>query len=142
MCPGWLKEDPTTPGSLVAQGSPVTIPAPVWTVNPVPNAPPVVVAVIPVPPPPAVVPVPYLPNAEFGVAVWAKVFETESPSKAELDHLVSDDVAVPGNLGAVRNPHAVTEIEWQILQTDTMNPSANELSSSRQMGGQRTRHDG
>jgi len=108
----------------------------------VPNAPPVVVAVIPVPPPPAVVPVPYLPNAEFGVAVWAKVFETESPSKAELDHLVSDDVAVPGNLGAVRNPHAVTEIEWQILQTDTMNPSANELSSSRQMGGQRTRHDG
>lgn len=130
----WMKEDPTTPGSLTAQGSPVTIPAPVWTINPVPNAPPVVVAVIPVPPPPAVVPVPYLPNAEFGVAVWAKVFETESPSKAELDHLVSDDVAVPGNLGPVPNPNAVTEIEWQILQTDTMNPSANELSSSRQMG--------
>jgi hypothetical protein len=130
----WMKEDPTTPGTLVAQGSPVTIPAPVWTVNPVVNAPPVVVAVIPVPPPPAVVPVPYLPDAEFGVAVWAKVFETESPTKAELHHLVSDDVAVPGNLGPVPNPNAVTEIEWQILQTDTMNASANELSSERQMG--------
>jgi len=30
----WMKEDPTAPGSLIAQGSPVTIPAPVWTVNP------------------------------------------------------------------------------------------------------------
>jgi len=128
----WMKEDPTAPGSLIAQGSPVTIPAPVWTVGAGPA--PVVAAVIPVPPPPAVVPVPYLPNAEFGVAVWAKVFETESPSQADLHHLVSDDVAVPGNLGPVPNPNAVTEIEWQILQTDTMNPSVNELTSSRQMG--------
>ena len=134
----WMKEDPAVPGSLIAQGSPVIIPAPVWTVNPAPNPivnpAPVVVAVIPVPPPPAVVPVPYLPNAEFGVAVWAKVFETESETQADLHHLVSDDVAVPGNLGPVPNPNAVTEIEWQILQTDAMNPTANELSSSRQMG--------
>jgi len=130
----WMKEDPATPGSLLAQGSPVTIPAPVWTVNPVLNAPPVVVAVIPVPPPPAVVPVPYLPNAEFGVAVWAKVFETESPSPADLHHLVADDEAVPGNHGAVPNANAVTEIAWQILQTDSMNPTVNELASSRQMG--------
>jgi hypothetical protein len=130
----WMKEDPTTPGSLIAFGSPVTIPAPVWTVNPMGGAPPVVVAVIPVPPPPAVVPVPYIPDAEFGVAVWARVFETESSDKVELDHLVADDVAVPGNLGGVPNPDAVTEIEWQILQTDSMNPSANELTSSRQAG--------
>jgi hypothetical protein len=130
----WMKEDPAIPGSLLAQGNPVTIPAPVWTINPVVNAPPVVVAVIPVPPPPAVVPVPYLPDAEFGVAVWAKVFETESPSQADLHDLVSDNVAVPGNAGPVPNPHAVTEIEWQILQTDTMNPTANELASSKQMG--------
>lgn len=128
----WMKEDPTSPGSLIAQGSAVTIPAPVWTVNAGPN--PIVVAVIPVPPPPAVVPVPYRPNAEFGVAVWAKVFETESADQADLHHLVSDNVDVPGNLGPVANPNAVTEIEWQILQTDTMNPTANELSSSRQMG--------
>ena len=66
--------------------------------------------------------------------MWAKVFETESPSQADLHHLVSDDAAVPGNLGPVPNANAVTEIEWQILQTDTMNPSANELSSSKQMG--------
>lgn len=130
----WMKEDPSTPGTLIAQGGPVTIPAPTWTVNQVPNQPPVVAAVIPVPPPPAVVPVPYLPNAEFGIAVWAKVFETESADQAELHHLVSDDVAVPGNLGPVPNPNAVTEIEWQILQTDTMNPSANELASSKQAG--------
>jgi len=128
----WMKEDPTQPGSLIAQGSPVTIPAPVWTVNPGAN--PVVVAVIPVPPPPAVVPVPYLPNAEFGVAVWAKVYETESSSQADLHHLVSDDVAVPGNHGPVPAPNTVTEIEWQILQTDTMNPSVNELQSSKQLG--------
>lgn len=130
----WMKEDPAAPGSLIAQGSPVTIPAPVWTVNPVPNQPPIVAAVIPVPPPPAVVPVPYLPEAEFGVAVWAKVFETESEIQADLHHLVSDDEAVPGNLGPVPNPHAVTETEWQILQTDSRNPSANELAFSRQMG--------
>ena len=130
----WMKEDPTTPGSLIAQGSPVTIPAPVWTINPVGNAAPVVVAVIPVPPPPAVVPVPYLPNAEFGVAVWAKIFETESPSQADLGHLVSDDAAVPGNLGPVPNANAITETAWQILQTDTQNPSVNELASSKQMG--------
>ena len=128
----WMKEDPTSPGSLIAQGNPVTIPAPVWTVGA--GAAPVVAAVIPVPPPPAVVPVPYLANAEFGVAVWAKVFETESPNQANLDHLVSDDVAVPGNLGPVPNPNTVTEIAWQILQTDTMNPTVNELTSSRQMG--------
>jgi hypothetical protein len=130
----WMKEDPATPGSLIAQGNPVSIPAPVWTVNPMGGAPPVVVAVIPVPPPPAVVPVPYLPDAEFGVAVWAKVFETESSESADLEHLVADDVAVPGNLGPVPNPNAVTEIEWQILQTDMMNPSANELTSSKQVG--------
>ena len=47
---------------------------------------------------------------------------------------MSDDVAVPGNHGPVPNPNAVTEIEWQILQTDTMNPSVNELTSSRQIG--------
>ena len=130
----WMKEDPTTPGSLIAQGSPVTIPAPVWNVVQVPNAPPIVAAVIPVPPPPAVVPVPYNPNAEFGVAVWAKVYETESPDKADLEHLVADDPAVPGNLGPVPNPNAITEIEWQILQTDTAHPNANELKSERQMG--------
>jgi hypothetical protein len=132
----WMKEDPATPGSLIAQGSPVTIPAPVWTVNPnpIPAGQPIVEAVIPVPPPPAVVPVPYRPNAEFGVAVWAKVFETESAEPAELDRLVSDDENVPGNLGPVPNPDAVTEIEWQILQTDAGNPTKNELASDKPLG--------
>ena len=128
----WMVKDTSHPGSLVPLGNPVTIPAPVWTVPAGPNPP--VAAVIPVPPPPAVVPVPYLPNAEFGIAVWAKVFETESPNKADLDHLTSDDPAVPGNLGPVPNPDAVTEIAWQILQTDTMNPTVNELTSQRAMG--------
>ena len=140
----WMKEDPTAPGSLIAQGSPVTIPAPVWTVNPNPvlNQPPIVAAIIPVPPPPAVVPVPYRPDAEFGVAVWAKVFETESPDHVDLEHLVADDAAGPGNLGPTPTPNVgptptpnfVTEIEWQILQTDTMNPTANELKSEKQIG--------
>jgi hypothetical protein len=128
----WMKEDPTTPGNLVPLGNPVTIPAPVWTVPAGPN--PLVAAVVPVPPPPAVVPVPFLPNAEFGIAVWAKVFETESADKADLDHLTSDDPAVPGNDGPVPNPNTVPEIEWQILQTDTMNPTANELKSERALG--------
>ena len=128
----WMREDPNTPGNLIALGNPVTIPAPVWTVPPGPN--PVVAAVIPVPPPPAVVPVPYEPNAEFGIAVWAKVFETESPNPADLDHLTSDDPSVPGNDGPIPNPNTVTEIEWQILQTDSMNPTANELKSERALG--------
>lgn len=130
----WMKEDPAAPGSLVALGSPVSIPAPAWTVNQVNNVV-NVQAVIPVPPPPAVLPVPIQPNAEFGVASWAKVLETESAEPGVLKDLVSDSDRVPGNKGPNGNPpNTVTEFEWQVLQTDTKNPAVNELAIDKPMG--------
>ena len=132
----WMKEDPASPGSLVAQGNSISIPAPVWTVAPAAGGAVNVKAVIPVPPPPppALVPVPFQPNAEFGVAVWAKVMETESANPGKLDNLVSDDPSVPGNKGPVQPPNTVAEFEWQILQTDTQNPTANELAIDKPLG--------
>ena len=132
----WMKEDPASPGSLIAQGNSISIPAPAWTVAMGAGGVVNVKAVIPVPPPPppALVPVPFQPNAEFGVAVWAKVMETESANPGKLDNLVSDDPSVPGNKGPVQPPNTVTEFEWQILQTDTQNPTANELAIDKPLG--------
>ncbi len=82
------------------------IPAPVWNVaqpaNPL--APAAVQAVIPAPPKEN-------PGALFGEAMWVKVFVTESPDPAELDHLVFGDPAVPDG-----SEPAEVEIEWQLLQ--------------------------
>ena len=75
----WMKEDPTTPGNLIAAGNPVTIPAPMWTVpagaqsargrrHPGPAAAGGCARSVSA-------------DAEFGVAVWAKVFETESATR-------------------------------------------------------------
>jgi hypothetical protein len=130
----WMKEDPATPGALIADGNPVSIPAPSWTVAPAAGGAVNVKAVIPVPAPPAVVPVPYQPNGEFGVAAWAKVMETESENPGKLNELVSDDPHVPGNKGGVQPPNTVTEIEWQILQKDFKNPNVNELAIEKPMG--------
>ena len=110
----WLIADPANPGQLMAPGSKVSIPAPVWNVVPpaAPGAAPVVQAVLP-PEPPEV-------HAQYGDAVWVKVFKTESPEPAELDHLVSDDPAVPQEA-------AETEMEWTILQARPAGAGNDEL---------------
>ena len=76
-----------------------------------PPAPPQVVANIEAPDPP--------PNAEFGDALWVKVFTTELEDP-ELEDLI-------GN--AAHMQEAETEIEWQLLQKEFNNPLSGKLES-------------
>jgi hypothetical protein len=86
-------------------GNNVQIPAPVWNVapNPVPEAPPVVAAVIPAEPPEVA--------GQWGEPQWMKSFKTEIEHEVELEDLLSDDPHVPREV-------AETEIEWFLLQAD------------------------
>ncbi|HZR84267.1 MAG TPA: PEP-CTERM sorting domain-containing protein [Candidatus Binatia bacterium] len=116
----WLIADPSRPGSLLAAGTSVSLPAPVWNVVPQPAAPPVVQAVVPAPPPEI--------EGQFGDAMWVKVFVTEAADPVELDHLVTDDPAVPQEAGE-------TEIEWTVLQAGPAGGGArNEIASEAQVG--------
>lgn len=107
----WLVET-ATPGVL--SNGIVNLPAPTWTVNPAPVAgnPPVVVAQIQAPAPAI--------EAQFGEAIWVKVFTTELDAPIALEELVGDNAKVQ---------QAVTEIEWQLLQTDPGNPLAGQLEN-------------
>jgi hypothetical protein len=96
-----LIEDPSNPGFLIASGTRVNIPAPVWNVVAQPAAPPVVQAVIAAEPPEG--------GREFGEAKWVKIFVTQLPKAVELDHMVTDDPAVPQDEGEI-------EVEWKLLQ--------------------------
>ncbi len=103
----WLVADPQQPGTLKRAGTDVHIPAPIWNLKPPPpQSPdqihPVVAAVI-APPEPHEFP--------FGDAIWMKVYKTESPEPAELNHLVTDDERVPDEAAEV-------EMEWQLLQSE------------------------
>ncbi|MBI4822160.1 MAG: hypothetical protein HY791_38230 [Deltaproteobacteria bacterium] len=118
----WLVADPAAPGNLVASGTRVSIPAPVWNVAPAPanavNQAPVVAAVIEAPPPEQ--------SFEFGEPTWVKVYVTESPNPANLDNLLTDDPAVPQEA-------AETEVEWILMQTDLHSNSRGELINQAQM---------
>ena len=96
--------DPQNPGSLVALGTPVAIPAPVWTVQPPAQigAAPIVVAeiVARVPPPP---------QKLYGDAQWVKIYKTELPREVGLNELMTDDPVVP------QDP-AQVEVSWDIVQ--------------------------
>ena len=108
----WLKADPVNLGSLVAHGTNVKIPAPIWNIIPpvVPNQPPVVQAALP-----AEIPQVF----EYGDAQWVKVFVTETEVESELEHLVTDDPAVP-------QEESETEMEWVLVQP-SINGGENEL---------------
>ena len=97
----WLIADPAHPGFLIPAGTKVNIPAPIWNVVPQPAAPPVVQAVIAAEPPEG--------GKEFGDAKWVKIFVTQLPKAVELDHMVTDDPAVPQD-------DAEIEVEWKLLQ--------------------------
>jgi len=107
----WLLETPT-PGTL--SNGVVTLPAPAWNVipSPVVGAPPVVAAQIQAPAPEN--------EAQFGEAIWVKVFTTELEDPVALEDLVGGNPKVE---------QAVTEVEWQLLQTDPGNPLAGQLES-------------
>jgi hypothetical protein len=95
----WLIEDPAHPGFLIPSGTRVNIPAPVWNVIPQPAAPPVVQAVIAAEPPEG--------GNEFGEAKWVKIYVTQLPEAVELDHMLTDDPAVPQD-------DAEIEVEWKL----------------------------
>jgi hypothetical protein len=78
----------------------------------VPGAAPQVVAHIEAPEPVA--------GAEFGDALWVKVFTTELEDEVELEELVGGDPNVE---------QAETEIEWQLLQKEFNNPNSGQLES-------------
>lgn len=107
----WLLET-ATPGVL--SNGVVNLPAPAWAVNPAPvlGAPPVVVAQIQAPVPEN--------EAQFGEAIWVKIFTTELEDPIELEELVGGNPKVE---------LAETEIEWQLLQKDPGNPDSGVLES-------------
>ncbi|HZR83380.1 MAG TPA: hypothetical protein VFD92_19960 [Candidatus Binatia bacterium] len=116
----WLVADPAVPGALQPAGTKVSIPAPVWNVAPAPvPGPPVVQAVLP--PEPAEV------QSQWGDAMWVKVFKTEAANPADLDHLLTDDPAVP------QEP-AETEMEWKLLQARPNGAGNDELVNEAQAG--------
>ena len=105
----WLLETPTL--GVLSNGV-VSLPAPVWSVIPSPGAPPVVAAQIQAPAPEN--------EAQFGEAIWVKVVTTELEDPIGLEELVGGNAKVE---------QAVTEVEWQLLQTDPGNPDSGKLES-------------
>lgn len=112
----WLTE--SSPGVLTSAHGVVQLPAPVWQVELPPPvigqrpAPPVVRALIEAPAPRN--------EAQFGDAIWVKVFTTELEDAAKLEDLVGGNPIIDG---------ARTEIEWQLLQKDPGNPDSGQLES-------------
>ena len=110
----WLLE--SSPGVLSNVNGVVNLPAPAWAVIPpdpmLPPAPPQVVALIEAPDPPQ--------GAEFGEALWVKVFTTEFENPIDLEELVGDNNHVQ---------QAETEVEWQLLQKEFNNPLSGMLES-------------
>ena len=115
----WLVADPAVPGALQPSGTKVSIPAPIWNVVPQVVGQPVVQAVLP--PEPAEV------HAQWGDATWVKVFKTETPDPADLDHLLTDDPAVPQEA-------AETEMEWKVLQARPNGAGNDELVNEAKAG--------
>jgi uncharacterized protein (TIGR03437 family) len=116
----WLIEDPAAPGTLKPYSSNVAIAAPLWTVSPPPVAGGAVVVDAQVEPP----------KPEHGLvgdAVWVKVFVTESPQNAELNHLLTDDKLVPQDASQ-------SEVEWELLQADPAKPEGGRLHHGKSLG--------
>lgn len=103
----WLIADPQNPGKLIASGTNVSLPAPIWTVVAPVQAgnPPVVVAEIAAPP--AAEPV-----LQFGDAQWVKVYKSEMPREVQVEELVG------GNPAVVPQGPAQVEVSWSLIQQD------------------------
>ncbi len=111
----WLYGDDT--GTLSSAGGAVSLPAPVWDVVQAPAAAPLVVAHVQAPEP---VQPPGKPEAQWGEAIWVKVFTTELEQPVGLEELVADNAKVK---------LAETETEWQLLQKDPGDPLSGQLES-------------
>jgi hypothetical protein len=121
----WLVESSPGSGTLVAFGTNVPLPAPVWNVTPPSGGgQPVAVAAI-APPAPD--------QYEFGDAIWAKVFVTELPNGLagdDLDHMVIDDP----DIDIVPNDDTEVEIEWVLLQASTENDGEQGFGGDAEVG--------
>ncbi|OYY95466.1 MAG: PEP-CTERM sorting domain-containing protein [Hydrogenophilales bacterium 28-61-23] len=112
----WLHD--TGAGVLTNANGVVSLPAPAWNVIPAvvpvgaPPAPPIVEAVIEAPIPEN--------EAQFGEAIWVKVFTTELENEVELEDLIGGNPVID---------NAVTEVEWQLLQYDPKHPASGVLES-------------
>jgi len=112
----WLTE--SAAGVLTNANGVVQLPAPVWQVVAQPQvvgappAPPIVQALVQAPEP--------FNEAQFGDAIWVKVFTTELEHPAELEDLIGGNPVIDG---------ARTEIEWQLLQKDPGKPGSGQLES-------------
>jgi hypothetical protein len=120
----WLIADPQHPGQLMPSGTPVSIPAPIWTVLPPAQvgAPPVVVAEIHPPPPPR-------PELQKGDAQWVKIYKTELPRAVRLDELTTNNPAI------VPLDSTQTEVEWKLLQHNPHSPNSGVLKNQGKLGG-------
>ena len=119
----WLLET-GTPGTLT--NGTVSLPAPVWDVQPAPApapgdpvAPPVVGVQVQAPAPEVEV---VEGEPQFGEALWVKVFTTELEHDVELEDLI-------GGNDVIKAAKQHTEVEWQLLQTDPGNPDAGKLEA-------------
>ena len=117
----WMVAAPQTPGALIAAGTPVSIPAPTWTVIPQAAGGPAVAAEIHPPPPPR-------PEKQFGEAQWVKIHKTEVDRNVDLDELVTGNPVVP------EDPDLV-ELEWKLLQHNPHSANSNTLKNQGQSGG-------
>lgn len=115
----WLVEDAAAPGALKSTGVDSAIAAPLWVVTPgAAGGVPVVEAAID--PPKA-------PSRRFGEAVWVKVYETESAQSVELNHLLTDDPAVPRDSNQV-------ETEWELSQSNPRKADNGVLRHGKPLG--------
>jgi hypothetical protein len=119
----WLVADPANPGQLIAGPTQVSIPAPVWIVQPPvkPADPFVIVAQVdpPIPPPLA---------KRFGDAQWMKTYKTENLRQVNLDELVADNLVVP------QDP-AQIETAWDLMQTDLLDAGGRRRQKRGALGG-------
>ena len=110
----WLVESSPGSSNLVYQDS--SVPAPVWTVVPQPPVnnqpqPPKVNVAIAAPKPN---------NYEFGEPKWVKVTATGTLNNVAVEDLIAENQVI-------QKAKTQTQIEWQLLQTDSGNPAAGQI---------------
>ena len=113
----WLVED-VNPNNL----TPVlaSVPNPVWTVTPAPP-----IANVPQPPQVNVVVIAPAPanNFQFGEPRWVKVTASGTLHDIAVEDLVAENAII-------KKANTQVQIEWQLLQTDSGNPTAGQIDST------------
>jgi|GEM_PF-604477 len=110
----WLVE--TSPGANTLTPVAATVPNPVWNVVPQPP-----INNVPQPPKVNVVIVAPKPlQYEFGEPRWVKVTATGTSNDVAVEDLVAENAVI-------QKARTQTQLEWQLLQTDTGNPAAGQI---------------